>query len=36
MHKYFKTIAGVDNDSYIYFWRSKGFPDERIDYINPI
>ena len=36
MHKYFKTIAVVGNDSYNYCWQSKWLPDERIDYINPI
>ena len=29
IHKYFKTIAGVGNGSYIYYWKSKGLFDER-------
>ena len=34
MHKYFKTIAGVGNGSYIYYWRSKGLSDERINSVK--
>ena len=34
MHKYFKTIAGVGNGSYIYYWQSKGLYDERINFIK--
>ena len=34
MHKYFKTIAGVGNGSYIYYWKSKGLSDERINSIK--
>ena len=34
MRKYFKTIAGVGNGSYIYYWRSKGLYDERINFIK--
>ena len=30
MYKYFKRVAGVDSDSYSYFWKSKGLPDENI------
>ena len=29
MYIYFKMIAGVGNDSYIYYWKSKGLPDEK-------
>ena len=25
MYRYFKIVAGVGNDSYIYYWKSKGF-----------
>ena len=25
MYRYFKVVAGVGNDSYIYYWKSKGF-----------
>ena len=32
--KYFKVIAGVGNGSYIYYWKSKGFSDERIKSIK--
>ena len=34
IHKYFKTIAGVGNGSYIYYWKSKGLSDERINSIK--
>ena len=27
-------IAGVDNGSYIYYWKSKGLPDEKINSIE--
>ena len=30
IQKYFKTIAAVGNDSYIYYWQSKGLSDEII------
>ena len=33
MYRCFKRIAGVGSSNYIYFWKSKGLPDERI---NPI
>ena len=33
IYRYFKIVAGVDNGSYIYYWKSKGLSDERI---NPI
>ena len=31
---YFKVIAGVGDGSYIYYWESKGFSDERINSIK--
>ena len=34
MYRYFKQIAGADNGSYIYYWRSKGLPDEKIKLIQ--
>ena len=34
MYRYFKIIAGVGNGSYIYYWQSKGFFDERINSIT--
>ena len=34
MYKYFKRIIGVGNDEYIYFWKSKGLSDERINSIT--
>ena len=33
MYRYFKRIADVGNGSHIYYWQSKGLPDEKI---NPI
>ena len=30
----FKTIVGVGNGSYIYYWKSKGLFDERINSIK--
>ena len=33
MHRYFKRVAGVGSDNYIYFWKSKGLSDERINSI---
>ena len=30
MYRYLKTIAGVRNGSYIYYWQSKRLFDERI------
>ena len=32
--RYFKGIAGVGNGKYIYYWKSKGLPNERIDSIK--
>ena len=31
MLRYFKRIAGVGSGNYIYFWKSKGLSDERLD-----
>ena len=32
MQRYFKRIVGVSSGNYIYFWKSKGFFDERINF----
>ena len=34
MYRYFKIIAGVGNGSYIYYWKSKGLPQEIINSIK--
>ena len=34
MYRYFKRVAGVGNGEYIYFWKSKGLSDERINSIT--
>ena len=34
MCRYFKRIAGAGSSNYIYFWKSKGFSDKRIDSIT--
>ena len=34
MYRYFKRIAGVGNDSYIYYWQSKGLSDEKINSVK--
>ena len=34
MCRYFKGIAGVGSCNYIYFWKSKGLSDERLDSIT--
>ena len=34
MYRYSKIIAGVGNGSYIYYWRSKGLSDQRINSIT--
>ena len=34
MYRYFKRIPGVGNDSYIYYWKSKGLSDEKFNYIK--
>ena len=31
MQKYFKRTAGVGSGNYIYFWKSKGLSDEKIN-----
>ena len=31
MYRYFKRIAGAGSGNYIYFWKSKGLPDERLN-----
>ena len=34
MHRYFKRIAGVGYVYYIYYWKSKGLPDEIINFMT--
>ena len=34
MYRYFKRIAGVGSGNYIYFWKSKGLSDKRLDSIT--
>ena len=34
MYKYFKKTSGVGNGKYIYFWKSKGLSDEKINSIT--
>ena len=34
MYRYFKIVAGVDTANYIYFWKSKGLSDERVNSIS--
>ena len=34
MHRYLKKIVGVGNGSYIYYWKSKGLSDERINSVK--
>ena len=34
MYRYFKRIAGAGSGNYIYFWKSKGLSDERLDSIT--
>ena len=34
IYRYFKIIADVDNDNYIYYWKSKGLPEEKINSIT--
>ena len=34
MYRYFKRVADVGTGNYIYFWKSKGLSDERIDSIT--
>ena len=33
MHRYFRKIVGVGNHNYMYFWKSIGLSDERLDSI---
>ena len=34
MHRYIKTTASVGNGSDIYYWKSTGLSDERINFIK--
>ena len=34
MYRYFKSIGGVASGNYLYFWKSKGLPDERINSVT--
>ena len=34
MYRYFKIVPGVGSGNYIYFWKSKGLSDERINSIT--
>ena len=34
MYRLFKMIAGVGNGSYIYYWKSKGLSEEKINSIK--
>ena len=34
MYRYFREIISVGNAEYIYFWKSKGLSDERINFIT--
>ena len=34
MYRYFKRTAGIGSGNYIYFWKSKGLSDERLDSIT--
>ena len=34
MYRYFKRDAGVGSSNYIYFWKSKGLSDKRINSIT--
>ena len=34
INRYLKTIAGVGNGSYIYYWQSKGLSDKKINSIK--
>ena len=36
MYRYFKKIAGVGNGSYIYYWKSEGLSDEKINSIKTL
>ena len=34
MYRYFRRIVGVGSGNYIYYWKSKGLSDERINFIT--
>ena len=34
MYRYFKRIAGIYSGNYIYFWKSKGLSDERLESVT--
>ena len=34
MNRYFKKVAGLGSGNYIYYWKSKGLSDERINSIK--
>ena len=34
MNRYFKKITGAGNGSYIYYWKSKGLSDKRINSVK--
>ena len=34
MYRYFKATAGIGNGSYIYYWKSKGLSDKRINSVK--
>ena len=34
MYRHFKRVVGVGTGNYIYFWKSKGLSDERINSIT--
>ena len=34
MYRYFERVAGVGSGNYVYFWKSKGLSNERINFIT--
>ena len=34
IYRYFKRISDAGSGNYIYFWKSKGLSDERLDFIT--
>ena len=34
IQRYFENISGVSNGNYIYYWKSKGLPEERINSVK--
>ena len=34
MYRYFRRLAGVGSGTYIYYWKSKGLSEERINSIT--